>query len=295
MMWNSRSIEIILALPNCDFFITHLREQSSQFHIQHIKPEEFDNITAEQWAKADILITDRQTPKPEIAPNLKWIQFYRLYDIETVNTIREYYPKIIFTSSVGVDVYDQIAFCMHKMFAPIEEARQLYHATIGIIGYDSLGRELARVLKPFHCTILAATFNAMNPVSDTYQPQNTGDEEGILFDRLYPIQALPSMLSSCNVVVNTLSLSNASHNFFTGHMLDKVKPGTLLLDLSHPGVSDHDEIISLAKEGKFRYFSTLEKPQNTLIGARYEQNFLELLRQNLTLFIDKQPLLNEIR
>ncbi len=47
-------------------------------------------------------------------------------------------------------------------------SRELRDSTVGIIGYGSIGREIARLLQPFGVQILAAKRNVMHPVDVGY-------------------------------------------------------------------------------------------------------------------------------
>ena len=298
MMWNSGLIEVILSIPVANNFVRNLHEQSSRFHFTFVKPEDFLNVSADQWGKTDILITDWQLPAVETAPNLKWVQFYQDYDLESINEFHAVSPNLVFTSAEGVDLFEKAAFCIHQLTTPAQNDdgdsnnKNLFFSTVGIIGYDSLGRELARVLKAFQCTVLASTFNAMNPAATSFQPQESGDPAGMLFDRLYPMQALPSMLQECDFVVNTLTLSINSANLISEEVAKAMRPSSVFVDASHEGVTNYETILSLLEDKEVRVSALSEN----FIGSSQETNirFLELIQENLRRYLDKQTLLNII-
>lgn len=294
-MWKSKSIEVIIALPDSDMLMEGIRENTSQFHFSILRPEDFENISPEQWANTDILITDTQIPSPDHASNLKWVQFYREFNLDQVNAFKRVSPNTLFTSAEGVDLFAQATDALHLLLSPEAKVNTLYHATVGIIGYDSLGREIARLLKSFHCTILAATFNAMNPISFTYQPKATGDENGELFDRLYPIQALQSMLSHCDFVINTLPLSSKSNAFINAEVFKQTTPGTPVINATHPDIIVLESLKPPIDEGKIIYLSISDLQNEGIKNNSYMNQFLDLLQLNLKHFADKQPLLNQIQ
>ena len=84
---------------------------------------------------------------------------------------------------------------------------ELRGSTVGIIGYGSIGRQIARVLQPFGVTILAAKRDIRQPEDTGYMVEGMGDPGGDFFDRLYPIQALKSMLPACDYVIVTVPMT----------------------------------------------------------------------------------------
>ena len=294
-MWKSNSIEAIITLPNSNIFMEGVRENTSRFHFNILEPEDFETISPEQWAKTDVLITDRVIPSPDQASNLKWVQFFSEFDLHQVNAFKKVSPNTVFTSAEGVDVHAQASDALHLLLSPEAKVKSLYHATVAIIGYDSLGREIARILQPFYCTILAATFNAMNPISFTYQPNATGDENGECFDRLYPIQALQSMLSQCDFAINTLPISSKSNSFINAEVFAKTSSGVPVINATHPDVTDLESLQSTIDEGKIVYLSITDIQNESGKNDIYISQFLDLMHLNLNYFADKQPLLNLIQ
>jgi phosphoglycerate dehydrogenase-like enzyme len=57
-----------------------------------------------------------------------------------------------------------------RAFTPIE----LRHSTVGILGYGSIGRQVARLVKPFGGTVLAAKKDVMHPEDSGYTKEGTG-------------------------------------------------------------------------------------------------------------------------
>lgn len=292
-MWNSGFTEVILLLDIDSIFLDRLNDQSTRYHFHHVKPVNFALITPEEWAKTEILITDQALPLPAQAPNLKWVQFSGTYDLEVINQYKEILPNTIFTSAEGIATYEKASFCLHHL-TEFFTNNILYGSTVGIIGYGSIGREIARILKTFDCTILAATFNAMNPKTSTFQPEGTGDFSGTEFDRLYPMQALPSMLQQCSFIINTPPLSNLSRNLIDETVLSNLNPNSIFIDVSHPGVTTINTFSSTLKENNIRYIQYNVEEGSTQQTHHLSSLFLDLIKINLIRFTNNQPLLNTI-
>ena len=72
--------------------------------------------------------------------------------------------------------------------------REIRRRTIGIVGYGSIGREVARLIKPFGVTILAVKRNPDMPDEQGYSIENTGDLKGALPDKIFGPEKLHEVL-----------------------------------------------------------------------------------------------------
>jgi phosphoglycerate dehydrogenase-like enzyme len=134
----------------------------------------------------------------------------------------------------------------YERFAPVE----LRGATVGIVGYGSIGRQLACLLRPLGATVLATKRDAMHPEHSGYTPEGSGDPGGDLVERLYPSAALRSMLKNCQFVVVTVPLTDETHGLIGAKMLAALPAGALLVDVSRGGVVDTPALLAALKEGK---------------------------------------------
>ena len=83
---------------------------------------------------------------------------------------------------------------------------------MGIVGYGSVGRQIARLLYSFGAKVLATKRDAMHPEDNGYIPEGLGDPTGDLVQRIYPPQALQSMLKECDFVVVCTPLTPDTRN-----------------------------------------------------------------------------------
>ena len=323
-MWQAGLTEVLVITSQKVSFIDSLREVSPRLHFNQINPASQHEVSKDQWATTDILITDDILPKPENAPNLKWVQFTGQYDLDAILLYRAQNKRVIFTSTDGLSASNVAEFCLRQMLTLSQMPRLdppstkllkgLSGATVGLIGYESNNRELARLLQPFHCTILASTLNAMNPEATTYARTDTGDPEGKYFHRLYPMQALGSMLESSDYVVNALTASSLTTNSIKGKTFAKLKPTSRFIDISDPGVTDLRSLYQVAAEHKIAaaaidipksYYDAkladLQPAANIIITFGQARKFLvnsasltELLMENFTRFFAGNALLNII-
>ncbi len=113
----------------------------------------------------------------------------------------------------------------------------LYNASVGIIGYGNLARELRLLLAPFNCKL-----HAYDPwLPDTYLQQ-----QGII-----PM-GLEALLQTCDVSFVLAIPTGENRELLTREKLEQIKSGAVLVLASRSHLVDFDALIELANAGKFR-------------------------------------------
>lgn len=266
----SETIEVLMTLQYPPEQVARLKAISSRLNITVLPAMKAEEIPAEVWARTEVLYTDSVVPAPAQAPNLRFIQFhYAGVDFAADAPIMRK-PDLIAATlsgamSTGVAEY-AVAMLMalgHHLpdllgnqakaewpqerwerLTPVE----LRGSTVGLVPYGSISREIARLLVPFDVSILAAKRNAMDPTDHGYMPEGLGDPEGNLFKRLYPIEALKSMLKECDFVVVSLPLTPETRGLIGAAELAALKPGAYLVDCGRGWVIDQPALIQALQE-----------------------------------------------
>ena len=181
------------------------------------------------------------------------------------------------------------------------------------MGYGSIGREIARLLEPFGVTVLAAKWNAMQVQDTDYILEGLGDPAGDLPRRIYPFQALKTMIAECDFLVVTVPLTPETGGLIGAEELDVMKPGAFLVDVSRGGVIDHIALIRALKNKKIGGAaldvfpeeplpedSPLWKSPNVILSPHiagssphYDQRAVALFAENLRRFLAGEPLYNQ--
>jgi phosphoglycerate dehydrogenase-like enzyme len=265
-------IEVLITLPFPEEIIAQLRGVSPKLHLTQLAVAKATDIPADVWARTEVLYTAQVLPAPEQAPLLRWIQFhYAGIDRLISEPLLKKEGLIVTTLSgaaapqlaehilamilaLGHHLADALVLQNKKQwpkdrfdrFRPIE----LRDATVGIVGYGSIGRQVARLLQPFGATVLAAKRNAMQPLDSGYSLEGTGDPEGVFVHRLYPAEALRSMLKESRFVVVAVPLAKNTKGLINDEMLNALPQGAFLIDVSRGGVVDHNALIAALKDGK---------------------------------------------
>jgi phosphoglycerate dehydrogenase-like enzyme len=192
--------------------------------------------------------------------------------------------------------------------------QELNLSTVGIIGYGSIGREVARLCQAFGATVLASKYNARRPDDPGYVLEGIGDVQGDYLHRLYPAQAVSSMLKECDFVVVSVPLTPETQDLISETELGAMKPSAYLVDISRGGVVNHADLIVALQEEIIAGAALDVYPQEPLpndsplwklpnviltphiagISLHYDQRAVTLFIENLNRYLEGETLLNQI-
>ncbi len=332
----SERVEVLITLPFPDVLVAKLRNVSPRLNITVDKANEPKEIPDETWEKTEVLYTNRVLPAPEKVPNLRWVQFHWAGIDHAVDNPLLKKEDLVATTLSGASASQVAEYILmmllslgHRLpevFAVQKRAewpkdrwerfspQELRNSTVGIVGYGSIGRQVARLLFPFGAQILAAKRDAMRPADSGYTPEGWGDPDGDLVHRLYPPQALNSMLKVCDYVVVTVPQTEETRNMISTDELAAMKPGAFLVDVSRGGIVDHSALIPALRDRKIAGAaldvfpqeplpaeSPLWKLPNAIITPHisgntphYDERAVNLFAENLHRYLAGLPLYNRI-
>jgi phosphoglycerate dehydrogenase-like enzyme len=329
-------IQVLITLPFTDELMKKLTDVSPSIVLEKIVTRKTDDISDEIWKRVEVLYTNRVLPKPEQAPSLRWIQFHwagldhalkepilqqegmSVTSMSGASATQVAEHAVMMMLALGHHLPDIYA---HQKRAEWPSGRwelfnpsELRGSTVGIIGYGSIGRQIARLLQTFGATVLATKRDIRHPEDTGYILEGLGDPNGDLVNRLYPPQALSSMLKECDYVVVTLPSTSATRGYLGSKELATIKPGAYMVDISRGGIVDHNALIPLLREHKIAgaaldVFPVEPLPTDSLFwklpnviitphiagfSPHYDERAAELFAQNLHRYIEELPLYNRL-
>lgn len=327
-------IEILMTVPFAEPLLNHLRGISPKFNITSLPVSRAEDVPAETWARTEILYTATILPAPEQVPALHWVQFHFAGIDRYVNEPIIQKADLMVTTISGAAASQMAEYVVSMLLAlgrklPALGASQkksewpkdrferfspfeLRGKTVGIVGYGSIGRQVAHLLQPFGVTVLATKRNAKQPLDRDYTVEGQGDPQGNFVHRLYPSQALGSMLRECDFVVVTVPLTPQTRGLLNAEMLGVIKPGAYLVDVSRGEVVEHAALVDILKSGKLAgaaldvfpeeplpAHSPLWQLPNTIItphisgsSPHYNERAIDLFAENLHRYLGELPLYN---
>jgi len=315
-----------------------IREVSDRIKLFVIPAKESQEIPDERWADADVLYTWQVLPEPEKVPNLKWVQFKSA----GVDTLVDYpliqNGDVVATTMSGVitgQIAEYVLMAMlafgqklpklrhyqhkrrwlvgeekRKQLTPIE----LRHSTVGILGYGSIGRQVARLLQPFSAVVLTAKKDVMHPEDSGYTREGMGDPHGDFFNRLYPMEALHSLLAESDFVVLTLPLTESTQHVIDADAIDAMKESAYLINVGRGGLIDQEALVQALKTKKiagaaldvfkeeplpednplWEMENVILSPHVSGLSRHLDEETLSLFIENLNRFLVELPLHNVI-
>src|SRR5207247_12962 len=123
-------------------------------------------------------------------------------------------------------------------------------ATLGGIGYGSIGRELARIAKTaFAMTVLACKRDPKRRADPGYCPPGTGDPAGALPDEWFSPERLDALLARSDVVVMSAPLTRETHHMIGARALRAMKPTAYFINVGR-GASGDEAALPQALKGR---------------------------------------------
>jgi glyoxylate reductase len=112
--------------------------------------------------------------------------------------------------------------------------QDVHHATIGIVGFGRIGKEVAKRARGFDMRILA---------NDTYQDEEAARELGVEF------RELDDLLRESDFVTLHVALTDETRNLIGARELQLMKPTAILVNAARGPVVDTDALVDALKEG----------------------------------------------
>lgn len=335
-MENDRNspIEVLVTVPFTEHENQLLREVSPRLRINAQPAREPGDISKETWARTEVLYTDQVLPAPEQVPALRWLQFHWSGIDFAADLPLLKKPDLMVTTLSGAAAPQMAEFALtmilalgHRMseltahqargewprerwerFRPIE----LRTSTLAIVGYGSIGREVARLARAFGATILAAKRDVMHPEDTGYMIPGLGDPGGDLFHRLYPYQAVRSMMKEADFVIVAAPLTSETRGMIGAQELAAMKPSAFLINMARGGVVDQGALLTALQERRIAgaamdVFNEEPLPANSPfwklpnvivsphiggMSAHYNARAIDLFTENLKQYLSGAPLLN---
>ena len=333
-----KKINILATMALTGQMQTRIREVSDRIQLRVIPAETADNIPDERWEETDILYTWHVLPDAGKAPNLRWVQFKSAGIDRYIDHPVFQIPEIITTTSSGV-ITSQIAeYVLMAILAfgqklPELKAYQqrrewperakkwqallpveLRYSTVGILGYGSIGRQVARLLRPFGTTVLAVKKDAMHPEDFGFTKEGMGDPHGDFFQRLYPMEALHSMLQECDFLVAALPLTKATRHILDAAAFEAMKETAYLINVGRGELIDQAALIHALAVGQitgaaldvfeeeplpedsplWEMAHVIISPHVSGLSRHVDEDTLSLFIENLNRYMADLPLHNRI-
>ena len=288
----------------------------------------------DDWTtEAEIYYAYSAVPPLQKAPNLQWVQTHYA-GIDSLQDTDLWSSDVLITTASGVHAVNMAQYAMtqilvwaHRVpnwFAYKQEKswasnrwetfvpQELNGKTLGILGYGSIGRELARIAKPFGLKILATKRDARQLRDFGYSAPGKGDPDGHVPDRVYPSEATRSMVAECDFVVITLPLTERTRHLFNEEMFKAMKSTAFLVNVGRGGIINEVDLVRGLKKGwlagagldvyeteplpddspLWEMQNVIMTPHTSGFTSHYDNRATDIFAENLRRYLAGESLLN---
>jgi len=335
---NEPSRVVLITAPMEEGWLQRLRSQWPDLRFEYRSARAHETISDDLWREVEVLYMSFATPlpAPEKVPKLRWVQLYSA-GADYIFNHPLFHTQVIFTTTSGIHaipiaeyVFTMVLAWSHRLPALLDLQKQgqwpqnsvrltslmpeeLRGKSIGIVGYGSIGRQVARLAQAFGMRILAMA-RGSDHRDRGYQIANVGDSEGTLPERYFAPGQLHSMLAECDVVVIAVPLTPSTRGMFNKAAFKAMKSTAFLVNIARGEVCNESDLIRALEEKQiagaaldvfeheplpsdsplWRLPDVLISPHISGLTPRYDERATELFAENLRRYMTGEPLLNVV-
>ena len=285
------------------------------------------------WRHVEVLFTNDPLPPDGGAPKLRWIQGYYA-GIDRWNGIPLKHPYT-WTTTSGIHVHvSEHALMLMLAFARklplilenqpkagwpedrfnIFEPYELRDATVGIIGYGSIGRQVGYLSRAFGMRVVAADRKEVLTYEPVWKLPGLPSLSASQPDQLYDPSDLKPFLHESDYVVLCVPYTPQTHHIINADMLSVMKPTAVLINVARGNIVDEPALIDVLRAGKIRGAgldvysqeplppaspfwklpNVIACPHVAGFSPHYIKRAMTLFAENLRRYIAGEPLINVV-
>jgi phosphoglycerate dehydrogenase-like enzyme len=260
-------LNVLVTMPFGESQLAPLRAVSPELHVT------CEDARSADYSRTDILYAGAPPRDLTRAPELKWVQLH----MAGVNAFREHPlytdTPVLLTTTSGVHAATIAEYAITALLAlahrvprmvewqrkgvwPPDEQRwslfvptELRGSTLGIIGYGSIGRELARIANTaFGMTVLACKRDPLRHEDPGYALPGTGDPHGALPEAWFPPEKVSDLLARSDAVVMCAPLTKDTEGMIGGAELLAMKPSAYFVNVGRGATVDETALARALSE-----------------------------------------------
>ena len=117
----------------------------------------------------------------------------------------------------------------------VSEGERLSGRRVGVVGFGRIGREFAKLIRPFDVELL---------VSDPYANASSVKEQGA------SLVDVDDLVRACSVIVLAAALTAETRNLFDKNRLSAMADGTFLINVARGGLIDTEALLAELRGGR---------------------------------------------
>jgi phosphoglycerate dehydrogenase-like enzyme len=328
------SIHILSTMSLPDELLERLRSVSPRLVVRQHNAPSADEVPSQEWDKVEVLYTLSAIPDASLVPELRWVQLHSAGANHLVDTWL-WKSDITITTSSGIHATNMAEYVLMMMLAFAHRLRRMVYyqaqaewpkrrwqkfvpqelrgATVGVIGYGSIGREIGRLARAFGMRVLGVhRGGGRAPVS--YELPDLARDGNAEPDQLYTPDQLFDALAECDYAVLAVPYTSATHHLIDQAALQAMKPSSVLINIARGAIVDEPALVRALREGwiagaaldvfeeePLPHESPLWTMDNVIISPHvagftphYDDRVTALFAENLRRYVSGGPLLNRV-
>jgi phosphoglycerate dehydrogenase-like enzyme len=312
-----------------------LRAVSPRLVVRQQTCRNAEEVTAALDEHVEVLYTLFSPTTLDVAPRLRWVQLHSA-GVDHLLDTPLWHSEVTITTNSGIHVTtigeyvlaSMLAFSRHlpRMLDYQQRAewpsgrwekfvgRELRGSTICIVGYGSIGREVARLARCLGMRVLAVKRDPENRADTGFTLPGTGDPDGSIPEVIYPPQKLHQALAQSDYVVIAVPSTPSTRHLIGEAELRAMPNHAYLVNIARGDVVDQDALVRALREGwiggagldvfdpeplpadspLWGFDNVIISPHVAGFTPRYDDYATDLFAENLRRYLAGEPLLNQV-
>jgi phosphoglycerate dehydrogenase-like enzyme len=327
------ALNVLVTMRFDDAKLDRLRRVSPDLRVTREDP------AAADYSRTDVLYAGAPPRDLARAPHLKWVQLHMAgvdalaeHPLYTQSAIPLVTASGVHASTIAEYAITMVLALAHRVprmvewqarggWPPDEQRWPLFvpsevrGATLGIIGYGSIGRELARIARTaFAMTVLACKRDPAQRRDGGYALPGTGDPDGRLPEAWLGPDGLPELLARSDVVVMCAPLTAQTRRLIGPRELALMKPSAYFVNVGRGASVDEAALARALAERRlagaavdvfaqeppaaghplYGLDNVIVSPHVSGFLPSYDDKCTDLFAENLRRYLAGLPLLNVV-
>ena len=242
----SPDLEIIDATADDAFDIDALADPKLEVIVGRRVPADLARVPGLRWLQVGSAGVDHLAGDPPWARGIQVTNARGVFAIP----IGEYVTGAILRINQPVDRWaaDQAARRWPLEDEPV--ASVVRGRTAVLVGYGSIGREVARQLAALGLRIIAVKPRPEVRFDASYRVPGTGDPDGSIPERIVGVQALAEVARAADYLILTLPLTAESRGIVDARILAALPATAWLINVSRGALVDEEALLAALHEGR---------------------------------------------
>ena len=246
---------------------------SPRFAVEHRDANTQEAIDALLDPDVEILLASHAPREPERLPRLRWIASVTS-GVEEILVMHPERRNITVTNGSGLHVVAMGEYVLASLLqitqrVPLRVAHQrqrywpewrspdwfeasgtrLRGATLVVVGYGSVGREIARLAAALGMHVIAVKARPSELVDPGFREPGTGDPDGTVPERIVGTDVLGDVLGLADFVAVAVPLTGRTQGLVDGAFLAKMRRTACLINVGRGGHADEDALLRALRAG----------------------------------------------